>query len=199
MAPMKLIMFLFSFVFLCIQARAGAPGDSLTYRRMACGLYMDPRGNILYKTFVPSSQKGKLATVYLDHVFNADPKAAEWVGVSMKFVVDTLSVEFLNSIFWRDKTHVYVWQPASDGGYVSVLHVPDPQRFVPLKGTWYATCGEVVYYRSQLVKGADAATLKAFGKETLMPYAYDKDHCYFNGKRMHAREVKALGLDSLRR
>lgn len=194
---MKSFAVAFIFLLLHTLSKAQAPGDLLSYRRMACGLYMDSRGNILYKTYAPTGEKGKPLTVYLDHVFNADPKAAEWVGVSMKFVVDTLSFEFLNGIFWRDKNHVYIWDPMSDGGYVSVLHVPEPQRFTPLKGTWYATCGNLVYFKSKVVKGADAATLNAFDKEGLTLYAYDKEHCYANGKRLPAREVRALGLDSL--
>lgn len=174
-------------------------GDSSKlFIKLKCGLYINKMGDIGFLAF--DRTKNKEIKRYLTYVYNADTLDNLNAGVKeMKYVVDTLTFKFLSKIYFKDKNHIYVFNPMEDGGTIEINWDTDLNTFTVLAGGVYAIDNKDVYYRGKRIIGADKKSFKNFTSNKLRHYAYDNFNFYSGDEKISLTEARRLGLDKLKK
>lgn len=90
---------------------------STDWRKMDCGLYMSPSGDIGFPSIPEkanmdkSNLRGEEIPNHFLSTFNYDDTT------QLKYVIDTLTFEQTGSVDYKDKDNIYYYYSNSDGGY----------------------------------------------------------------------------------
>jgi hypothetical protein len=172
--------------------------DTLQYHQLQCGLFVDSLGNIAYQTKEIYEGEGNSRVIYLDEIYNVDIDAKEWMGTPMKDVIDTNTFIFLSEVFWKDKNHIYVIEPMSDGGHILVLHGADLNTFSVYKDSWYARDTKRIYYKSKIVKGVRIKHFEVLLNDQETD-GFDGHHFFQFGNKIPGRLTRPRAIDQGKR
>ncbi len=174
--------------------------DTEIYCPLKCGLYINQKGDLAFKTEALINEKGDRRTRYINWIYGVDRNDTLNGGlVEMKFVIDTSTFKFLNGVYWRDQNNIYILNPMSDGGTISMITEIDPATFKILGNSWYAKDKKKVYFKSSIVENADLKSFKPILQKGFEFYAFDKQSYYFYGEKMSDEKVKQSGVDKLKK
>lgn len=171
--------------------------DTIIYRELKCGLYISANGDIAYKTEALINEEGDKTTRYASWIWGANQEDTVGNGgiMEMKDVVDTATFKFLTELYWVDKNNVYGLTPMSDGGNVFLIEAADSKTLKIFGTSDYAADRKNIYYRGNIVQGADRKTFKPVENIKKQELAWDKNNFYLMGKRISAEEFKMKSND----
>lgn len=168
-------------------------GDTTTFKVLACGLYMDKKGNLAFKTHDFTDQDR-----YLTDIWYADRTDSINGGLKdMKYVVDTATFKILGTFYFKDKNHVYDFAPMSDGGTIGINWDADVNTFQVLESDFFSKDRKHCYYREIIIKDADVNSFKVLDTSYSQDIAYDKRNYYNGEKKMNVADIKKQNLDSI--
>lgn len=161
--------------------------DSSEWRKLECGLYRGPEGELGFATEpeianVPKSQLApeRCANVFITQIGTTDKR-------SLESVIDTLTFEALGSGFYKDKSHIYNHHQICEAGYLTIFS-DDTSDFRVL-GADYVGYQSEIYHFSNGPVDADPETFKT-SPET-GPYAKDKYGYFDSGERISEKQLRA--------
>jgi hypothetical protein len=163
-------------------------------RKLRCGLYIDKDGNLFYR----AETKSDPFYVYINKVWLNNDDLDEDVK-DLRYIIDTFSFELLEPFYFKDKKHVYHFQPMMEGGIIGIIINTHPKSFHLLESKFYAKDKNHCYYRGYIIEQADATSFSILDTAYSMHIAKDKNHYYSGGEIMQASEKKEINLDSLLR
>jgi hypothetical protein len=171
--------------------------DTVVYKLLNCGLYLGSNGDLGYRTEAIYNENFDMQTRYLTWIYGADQTDTLNGGLKeMKFIIDTVTFQFLSFLYWADKNNIYGFNPMSDGGTAYLNDRIDRKTFNVLGDTGYAKDKTNVYYRGMVIEGADLKTFRIIEHKEIPELAYDKLYFYQNGHKMTEKEVKANKLEN---
>jgi len=149
--------------------RLDSINESLKWKKLQCGLYINKRGEIALQ--IPFSTGIGRTVNYLDHVENTKNKGL------LKNLIDTLSFRRIGSTFYKDKNYIYHYYDMAYGGRFYIYNIADHKTFRVL-GDHYAKDKHHIYgERAGILKHVDYTTFTS--QKGVGPYAKDKFGYYF--------------------
>jgi DKNYY family len=188
-----------------INAFGSVSGDTSKFIKLTCGLYINEKGTLAYKAVdnsyrMDTTGNSKPLDVYLTTIYYADQSDSINGGLKeMKYVVDTASFKILGSFYFKDKNHVYDFNPMSDGGTIGINWDADVKTFQVLESSFYSKDRKHCYYRGNIIEGADINSFKVLDTSYSWHIAYDKRNYYSSEKKLNLVGIKEQNLDSVRR
>lgn len=169
--------------------------DTSAFKKLTCGLYINAQGTIGYQAIDNSLKFDTVPMdIYLVSVYYADPHDHINNGQKlMKDVVDTNTFEILHDFYFKDKNHVYNYNPMMDGGTIAINIDADVKTFHVLEGGLYAKDQKYCYYRGTVIEGPD---LKTFRVDTTLGrfLAMDKNNFYDGYHKMSEDNINELKI-----
>ena len=94
---------------------------STDWRKMDCGLYISPTGDIGFASYPERANidKSELEAEEIPNYFLSRFNYND--TTQLKYVIDTLTFEQTGPMIYKDKNHDYYYYPNSDGGYFYLL------------------------------------------------------------------------------
>lgn len=188
-----------------INAFGSVSGDTSKFIKLACGLYINEKGTLAYKVVdnsyrMDTTGHSKPLDVYLTTIYYADKSDSINGGLKeMRYVVDTATFKILGSFYFKDKNHIYDFNPMSDGGTIGINWDADVKTFKVLESDFYSKDKRYCYYRGNIIEGADINSFKVLDTSYSWHIAYDKRNYYSSENKMSAADIKEQNLDSVRR
>lgn len=171
--------------------------DTIVYKSLKCGLYKSLKGDIAFRAeYYFGENLDTIGARYINWIYNADPNDTINGGLKeMKYVIDIATFKFLNLLYWADKNYVYGFTPMSDGGTVYFNDKADRKTFVVFGESGYAKDKNNIYYRSDIIDGADVKTFKVINDKDIPELARDRSYFYITGKRLDKKEMEDYKLN----
>jgi hypothetical protein len=163
--------------------RVAYSNDTIIYKKISSGLFASNKGDIAYRTTEILNDNGDTGVRYISWIYGADTADASGNAglMEMKSVIDTTTFRFLSWVYWSDKNMVYGYTPMSDGGTVYRVRGADPLSFKALGESPYGKDQKNVFYKGEIIHGADVKSFKTIKDESLPELARDKNRYYFSG------------------
>ncbi len=143
------------------SVRTIAESNLPKWRKMSCGLFMGPNGEIGFPSApgianIPRQAiKSELcACNFLEYIGSQQ-------AALIADVVDTVTFQHLGSSFYKDKNHIYNYYAMCEGGYLNIF-ADDTSGFEML-GTCYARYQSKIYNDRNGRLNADSETFKCIG------------------------------------
>lgn len=188
-----------------VNAFGSVSGDTSKFIALACGLYINDKGTLAYKAVdnsyrMDTTGNEKPLDVYLTTIYGADLSDTINGGLKeMKYVVDTATFKILGTFYFKDKNHIYDFNPMMDGGTIAINPDIDVKTFQILESEFYAKDKKHCYYRGRIIEGADLTSFKVLDTSYSFHLAYDKKNYYDSENKMMLTDIKEQNLDSIRR
>ena len=188
-----------------INAFGSVSGDTTKFIKLRCGLYINDKGTLAYKAVdnsyrMDTTGNEKPFDVYLTTIYGADLSDTINGGLKeMKYVVDTTTFKILGTFYFKDKNHIYDFNPMVDGGTVAINSDIDLKSFQILESEFYAKDKKHCYYRGRIIEGADINSFKVLDTSYSFHTAYDKKNYYDCENKMKLTDIREQNLDSIRR
>lgn len=173
--------------------RQVAPGQTVSFKKLKCGLYVNSTGDIGFKSSALVDDQGNRKTVYQTHVWlMEDNEEHPEQPVPLKQVADTATFQILNTFYAKDQNYLYAIFYTSSGAVFNVTKQVDTDAFKALGKSCYGATSQHIYYRTDVMKMADASTFRVIkGTENA---ALDKNNYYLNGEILSAEDALAMGF-----
>jgi hypothetical protein len=179
-------------------------GDTSKFVELKCGLYINSDGIIAFPAIdnsyrMDTSADSKPLFIYLTTIYGADPYDSINGGQKeIRFVVDTSTFKILGTFYFKDKNHIYDFNPMVDGGTIGINTDIDKNSFQILESECYGKDNKHCFYRGRLIEGADLRTFKVLDTSYSFHIAYDKNDFYDCEYKMSKTAVIEQRLDSIR-
>jgi hypothetical protein len=174
--------------------------DTVIYTLLKCGLYSGDNGDLAYQSSTLYGENFGRRTRYLTWVWGADSSDSINGGLKeMKYVINTVSFQFLNNMYWADKNNIYGITATSDGGSISLKVEADRNTFIVFGESEYAKDKNNVYYHNLILQGADSKTFETIDNNEISGLAFDKKHIYRFGKPLTETEILEFNLTKYKR
>lgn len=104
--------------------------SKVKFTQLKCGLYINEFSDIAWRNFevIHDSVHDRYRENHITRVYS-NYLESDGGPAYMKNVVDTGTFAILNSYYFKDKSHIYLFTANSDGGIISVLSEADPKSF----------------------------------------------------------------------
>ena len=138
--------------------------DTIGFRELKCGLFIDSEGNIFYKTYDRSGRMDTTGSIpesverYISTIYTNDEKDTTNDGIiELKKVIDTSTFKFINTYYAKDKCHIYGFNPMMDGGNIQINPEIDVSSFktIPYGNEQYCKDKRHIYHRGNIIENAD--------------------------------------------
>ena len=167
--------------------------DTIIFTKVKCGLYINSMKDIAYQSQMIINDRGKRGIRYISWIYGIEKEDSVNGGLKeMKYVIDIKTFKFYSYAYWGDKNRVYEFTPMSDGGTVRYVENADPKTFNVFGETPYGSDKNHVYYKGEILEGADIRTFKIIMNKGIPELAKDKHTYYFSGDRISKEQLKDL-------
>jgi hypothetical protein len=161
----------------------GDGDETINYKPIKDGLYEDDNGNLYFKKVVfpmPGEDEEDKFVRNIDEVHFPEET---YPPKKLKDVIDPESFESLESLYFKDKNHVYYFWEVTGGGSMYVVNEANPKTFKVLND--YAVDDKEAFYRGKKIEGADVATFVILPS----PYAKDKNNYYLGDEIVEKSDI----------
>jgi hypothetical protein len=162
--------------------------DSLVIDSIGNGLFKDNQGNLFFKTY--ECEREGNHPVLIGRIFNACEGDSTY---DLKRNIDLNSFKDLGFGFYKDKNRVFYLNETADGGTVGIIQEAEARSFNSIPNSWYAKDGRHLFYKSERVEKADAASFigiyrKRNSETDSICYSGKDNRHYFSGERICDKE-----------
>lgn len=187
-----------------VNAFGHVKNDTTKFLQLKCGLWMNNQGVLAFRTIdrshviFDSTGKEKPYAIYLTTIWGADETDTINGGIKeVRYVVDTASFQIIGAFNFKDKNHIYDFNPMLDGGTVAINTDADLKTFRVLDDEFYAIDKKHCFYRGNIIEGADVHSFRILDTGNFNGIAFDKNDFYQWGDKMSEEDIREKNLDSV--